>query len=152
MIARALPERRLAFAWLVLGAGLAALGFDETAEIHERLESRTGASAAVVLAPLSLLLAGAGLVALPSVRRNPPALWFALAGGATWVVSQALAPIHGVVLKGALEETLEIGGSALIVLAALRIARGEVAPGQPESGSRRSIRSSRAQPSSSTYS
>lgn len=114
-------------AWpcLLLGLVLLFLGFDEAAEIHERLESRSGLSAGIVLAPVAI----AGLVAfvgvLPRLVAARPALALFLAGGAAWALSQALDPIHSVDWKSSLEETLELTGSALFLVSLVLVARAD---------------------------
>jgi len=122
-LAALLPEPEPVWPWLLLGVLLVVLGFDEAAEIHERLESRTGLPAIGVLAPAVL----AGLVAFAGIfrrlRETPPALALFVAGAVAWAISQALDPIHGVDWKSALEESLELGGTALFLLALQRIAR-----------------------------
>jgi hypothetical protein len=109
--------------WLLLGLVLLALGLDEAAELHERLEGPTGLPAPVVLAPVALaaLVGFAGIA--PRLRAAPPALALFVAGAAAWAISQALDPIHAVDWKSAIEETLELTGSALFLLSLHIVAR-----------------------------
>jgi hypothetical protein len=109
--------------WLLLGLVLLFLGLDEAAELHERLETRTGLPAPVVLAPVALaaFVGFAGIA--PRLRATPPALALFVAGAIAWAISQALDPIHAVDWKSAIEETLELIGSALFLLSLHTVAR-----------------------------
>lgn len=109
--------------WLVLGLAIAAIGFDEAAELHERVEVRADVPAAVVVSPIALVAALAWWMVLPRMRQHPPALPLFAAGIVGWAISQSLDPIHSVELKSIVEETLELIGSMLLVLALLAMAR-----------------------------
>ena len=122
-IAVARPEGDPSWPWILLGLVLIWLGFDEAAEIHERLESRADLPAPVVLAPVALAGLAAFAGAFRRLQATPAALPLFLAGGAAWALSQALDPIHAVEWKSAIEETLELSGSALFLLALHRVAR-----------------------------
>jgi hypothetical protein len=110
------------WAWLCLGVGLIAFGFDEVAELHERFEARTDLPTVIIFAPLALPLLVAWLRTVPALSAHPPALALFVLGGLAGVASQALDPIHNV-WKSVLEETLEMTGGAMFVLALLLVLR-----------------------------
>lgn len=112
--------------WMLIAITLFAVGVDEAAELHERVEVRTGLPAPVVVAPLALLGAVGLWGAIPRMRAVSPVPTLFGAGVAMWVVSQALDPIHAT-WKSVVEELLEMGGSALILLALLFVARSGAA-------------------------
>lgn len=121
------PERRLE--WALVAIGLFALGVDETAELHERVEVRTDLPAPVVISPLAAMI-GYGLWRnLPWLGTRWPALQLIAGGIAIWCISQALDPFHNQ-YKSVVEETLEMTGSALVVVALMICVRRPV-PDEP---------------------
>lgn len=111
-----------AWAWSVLGFGLIALGIDEIAEIHERVEVRTDLPTVIILAPLGLAMLVAWLASLPVLRERPPAIAFFVAAGAFGIASQAVDPIHNE-WKSVAEEGFELASGALFLLAMLAVTR-----------------------------
>ncbi len=106
--------------WWVLGLGLIALGIDEMAELHERLEVRADLPTVVILAPVGLAMLVAWVASLPLLRERPPAVARFIAGGACGVISQALDPVHDD-WKSVAEESLEMASGALFLLAMLAV-------------------------------
>lgn len=115
-------------ALIAIGVLLAYMGIDEIAGIHEHLESATGVDWQVLLAPL-VLLGGVAFVVL--LRRLGPRFESLLlvAGAGAWAVSQLLERWEwdgdvarpGYLTKMVPEETLEMLGSLLILVALLRL-------------------------------
>lgn len=102
--------------WIALGCVFMLFGLSEGAELHERVEVRTGLPSLVIISPLALI----GAVSLVRIRREILAdrqvLKLLVGGLAAWFVSQASDPFHAG-WKSIAEETLEMSGSILVALA-----------------------------------
>jgi hypothetical protein len=108
--------------WTLVALTLAVVGFSEAAELHERVEVRTDLPAPIVLAPLGAVGAYSWMRTIPTMRERPPSLALFSAGVAGWVVSLASDPFHAS-WKSVVEESLEMGGSTLVVLGLLVASR-----------------------------
>lgn len=125
------------------GLLLLALAVDEMFAVHEALERATGVDWQVLYAPLAVLGVAAALGVVQRLRTTGlrGAVPVFLAGGACWVVSQALeslqwdddVPVANYPLYMLTEEALEMAG-AVCFLAALAVRRARV--GQDATGSR----------------
>lgn len=107
--------------WAVLGIVFVAFGFSEAAELHERVELRTGLPVLIIIAPLGALGALAWLKVMPQMKQYEALPLFA-SGIGVLIVSQATDPFHNK-WKSVVEEALEMGGSACLLIALLVIAR-----------------------------
>jgi hypothetical protein len=127
---RSLVSRGVAIAFAVL---LALASLDELAEVHEKLERRLDVDWQVLYLPVF----AAALVVLAlfvmALRRNGLGLGLVLAAGACWVGAQLLealqweddGPAPGYTWMMVTEETLEMVGSALLLLALLAASRAD---------------------------
>lgn len=108
--------------WVLWGVVLIALGLDEGAEAHERVEVRLGVPAPVALGPVGIL---AALSYLKTLAMTPAGLVrrLYLGGAVAWATALLSDVVHGVDWKSVLEETLEMSGSAMILMALLLMAR-----------------------------
>lgn len=152
IIALTFGERRDRLWWLVFAVALLLLGFDEAAEVHERISSRLDLQDAIVLAPYAIVVGVAWLAVVPTTASVPSALALSVAGGACWITAQALDTIHRVPVKSAFEEGFEMAGSTLVLLSLLRVAKARAEGQPPVSGSQRTVPSSRTDSSASRYS
>jgi hypothetical protein len=128
------PDDRTRLAWLCLGVLWLAMGVDEVAGVHERLERHLGVDWQLLYMPVA---AAGGVAWLVAVRGSDRAVRLLLAGGAAaWVAAQTLEFLqwdssdHRVAAFEPMmiaEETLEMIGSALFLLAAYSAARGLLA-------------------------
>jgi hypothetical protein len=117
-----------AAAWAGLALVFGWMAADETAAVHERVESALDVSWQLVFAPVIGLAAILWIVALASIEdREARALW--LGGAAFWLLAQGLEAVKGAQifigghdLLSGVEELLEIVGSSLLLLAALTVA------------------------------
>jgi hypothetical protein len=109
--------------WVLWGILLMALGLDEGAEVHERLEVRLGLPAPVVLGPVGVLAAIAYLKTLAMTPAGSLARRLYLAGATAWAAALLSDVVHGVDWKSVLEEVLEMSGSAMMLLALLVMVR-----------------------------
>lgn len=120
-------------ALVVLGAFLGFLALDEVLAVHERVEARAGVDWQLLYLPVALVGATAGLVAAYALRRRRLALTLLITAGLAWAAALLLEDLQwdGDVLAHPslvyYEELLEMGGSALIVVAML-LAREASAP------------------------
>ncbi len=140
-------DRRFALAWLVLGAGFAAMSLDEASELHEDLYGIVDGGDLiyfdwVIPAGLAVVAIAAAFVpflrALPAPRRRDVLVAGALyLGGALfmelplgWWTAGYGADSAGYALIDWIEETLELVGASwfLLVLAARWDEREEAAP------------------------
>ena len=113
-------ERKLS--WVALAIVFATVGIDEGAELHERIEVRTGLPVALVLAPIGIVAVISAWRVLPSLREVSRGLLLFGLGAGCWLVSQASDPFHAG-WKSVVEEGLEMCGSALIFLSLLLVLR-----------------------------
>jgi hypothetical protein len=111
-----------ALAWTALGLSFAAIGIDEAGELHERIEVRTGVPSFIAVAPVVAVAAISWWRVLPQMRSCQTALSLFFAGVAAWFTSQALDPFHAA-WKSVVEETLEMCGSALILVGLVYLLR-----------------------------
>jgi hypothetical protein len=118
---------------LVLSGLLVLASLDEAAEFHERLERRAGVDWQLLYLPVFLaVLVGFGLLVL-GLRRSGFGLGLVLAAAACWAVAQSLealqweedGPAPGYTWMMVTEETLEMAGSALLLLALLTVVRAD---------------------------
>lgn len=114
---------------LVLSGLLVLASLDEAAEFHERLEARTGVDWQLLYIPVFLaVLVVLGLLVL-GLRRSGFGLRPVLAAAACWAVAQTLealqweddGPAPGYTWMMVTEETLEMAGSALLLVALLTV-------------------------------
>lgn len=110
----------------------AEMAFDETLRLHENLEDLVGLDWQVIYLPLILAAGLAWLAFLRRFWREPAIRWLWLAGAMAWIVSQfseaaawgwwGLYPnqeARGYLAYVVVEETLEMTGSAVLLLALL---------------------------------
>lgn len=114
------PDRQW---WLLWGIVLLGLGLDEGAEVHERLEVRSGLPAPVVLGPVGIVAAIAYLKIFNVMPPGSAARRLFVGGAAAWATALLSDVVHGVDWKSVAEETLEMSGSAMILLALLLMVR-----------------------------
>ena len=116
----------IAFATLLVLASL-----DELVEVHERLERRLDVDWQVLYIPVFVAAAAVLALFVMALRRNGLGLGLVLAAGASWVGAQLLealqweddGPAPGYTWMMVTEETLEMVGSALLLLALLTASR-----------------------------
>lgn len=120
----ALRRRR----WLLLGWFLLYMGADDLLTIHEHLQTLTGVQWQVIYLPLFALGGAVGLLALLDLRRLAPrSAALMVTGGAAWALAQLCEQLEysdGLMVDGygalaTIEESLEMAGSSLFVLAFL---------------------------------
>jgi hypothetical protein len=124
--------------WLAWAVVLAILAFDEAAEAHERLQYHLDVSTLVALAPVIVLAGVVGLAVLRRIWDDVAARHLMLAGAAAWALALVLDRAHhpnGTKLDYLLvaEEMIEMGGSTLIALSLLGLARRAAATGSSAS-------------------
>jgi hypothetical protein len=137
LLALRLPRTVLSRGAAVVFAALLALAsLDELMGIHERLERRLDVDWQVLYLPVF----AAGLVVLAlfvaGLRRNGFGLGPVLASAACWAAAQLLeklqweddGPAPGYTWMMVIEETLEMAGSALLLLAMLSVVRTDREP------------------------
>ena len=116
----------IAFAALLVFASL-----DELAEVHEKLERRLDVDWQLLYIPVFAVAAAVLALFVMALRRNGVGLGLVLASGACWVGAQLLealqweddGPAPGYAWMMVTEETLEMVGSALLLLALLTASR-----------------------------
>ena len=129
------------FPWVAIGAFFAFMGIDELAGIHERMGTLVGVAWEIAYMPVVLV---GGVFWLWTLTRmwqinSERVLW--LGGAAAWVLAEAL---EATVLSGdeswsligelsLVEETLELAGSSMFLLALYLVAQ-RLAAGQPRLG------------------
>lgn len=121
-------QRRAAFAGI--GVFLGAMAIDEIWAVHEKLEGAVDVDWQVLYAPAVLVAGASWLIAYPAFRRlgNRGVALF-LAGPGAWLVSQALEKVQWdderLVRPWTIvpEESLELTGSLLFVVAFLQLIR-----------------------------
>jgi hypothetical protein len=132
------------FPWVAIGAFFAFMGVDELAGIHERLGTLVGAAWEIAYIPIVLV---GGVFWLWTLARmwqfdSERVLW--LGGASAWILAQAL---EATVLSGdeswsligelsLVEETLEMAGSSMFLMALYLVAR-RLAAQQTRLGSHR---------------
>jgi len=122
---------------LGLGCILALAALDEAFELHEKLETRLDVDWQLLYIPAFLAAALLWFLLLRSVWRDRRSTGLLVAAGACWIVSQVLeheqwgpnGPEPGYTWMMVVEETLEMTGSALLVVALLAAARYEQSQG-----------------------
>jgi hypothetical protein len=120
--------------WLGWALVLVILAFDEAGEAHERLQYHFDVSTLVALSPVIVLAGVMGLAVLRRIWGDIAACSLMLAGAAAWVLALVLDRAHhpnGTNLDYLIvaEEMLEMGGSTLIALSLLGLARRAAATG-----------------------
>jgi hypothetical protein len=107
------------------------MSLDEVWSVHERIEEATGQKWQYFYAPVFLAAGVAAVLLVRHLLRYPPSLWFLLTGGVVWFVAQMIDAwqwndqdvlVHPYSIVP--EETLEMLGSLLFLLAMLAILRG----------------------------
>ena len=121
-------EARLRRTAAVLGAVLLFFAVDELFIVHERLEARSGIDWQTLYLPLAVAVAMLlAVIAYELRHRDRRIAWMLLGGGACWAIAVLLEQLQWrgdeqVGLYGLLmipEELLELGGSSLLIMAAL---------------------------------
>jgi hypothetical protein len=117
--------------WLAIAGLFAFMGVDEVVMLHERLQDWSGVDWQLLYLPLVATAAVVWIQLLPAFRSSPPiwAMW--ISGAGFWLVAQVAEHFefsgqgHPVGLTPELiliEETFEMTGSALLLLAVLAFA------------------------------
>lgn len=120
-------DRRARLSWAALGAFLVFMGLDEGATLHERLQDVFHTAWQDIYAPLIVVGGVAWLLVLRRIWGLARERDLLVAGAAAWFVAQILETlqwdgarqVHGYAVMSGIEETLEVTGSALFVMAAL---------------------------------
>jgi hypothetical protein len=125
---------------VVFAALLLLASLDELVEIHERLERRLDTDWQLLYTPVFIAIAVVFVLFLLGLRRNglDVGLGLTLASAACWGAAQLLeflqwedeGPAPGYTWMMVAEETLEMTGSALLLIALL-VVRGQGAEGPP---------------------
>jgi hypothetical protein len=116
----------IAFAGLLVLASL-----DELAEVHEKLERRLDVDWQLLYIPVFVAAVAVLALFMVALRRNGLGLGLVLASAVCWAGSQLLealqweddGPARGYTSLIVTEETLEMAGSALLLLALLAVSR-----------------------------
>ena len=114
--------------WLLWAVALVILAFDEAGEAHERLQYHLDVSTLVALSPIIVVAGVTGLAVLRRIWDFAAARNLMLVGAAAWVLALVLDRAHhpnGTNLDYLIvaEEMVEMGGSILIALSLLGLAR-----------------------------
>jgi hypothetical protein len=120
-------DRRARLSWAALGAFLVFMGLDEGATLHERLQSLFDVAWQEIYAPVIVVGGIAWLLVLRRVWGLARERNLMIGGAVAWFVAQVLESyqwsgphhVHGYAVMSGLEETLEVTGSALFVMAML---------------------------------
>lgn len=132
-VPRSVVSRRVAF---VLSAVLALASLDEATEIHEKLERRLDVDWQILYAPAFVAAVVVWALFVVGLRRNGFGVWLVLASAGCWVASQVLealqwedeGPAAGYTWMMVTEESLEMVGSALLLVALLVVVRAQRRP------------------------
>jgi hypothetical protein len=133
-VALRLPRSLVSRAVAIAFAGLLVLAsLDELAEVHEKLEGRLDVDWQVLYIPVFAAAAAVLALFTMALRRNGLGLGVILASGTCWVGAQLLealqweddGPAPGYTWMMVTEETLEMAGSALLLLALLTASRAD---------------------------
>lgn len=139
----------------LLGALFVLMGFDEAFQFHERLESATGVDWQLLYLPLILACGTAWLIVARALGRLRSAQVLMVLGGLAWLAAQVLEQVQwdgnvqvaGYEAMMVVEETLEMGGSALFLLALYMVLRRDSSAAAVQGGDgREQSRSSRVGP------
>lgn len=125
---RSVVSRGVAIAFACL---LALASLDELAEVHEKLERRLDVDWQLLYIPVFAAAVAVLALFMMALRRNGLGLGLVLASAACWAGSQVLeaiqweddGPAPGYTWMMVTEETLEMVGSALLLLALLAASR-----------------------------
>lgn len=132
VVALRLPRSVVSRAVAIAFAGLLVLAsLDELAEVHEKLERRLDVDWQLLYIPVFAAAVAVLALFLMALRRNGLGLGLVLASAACWAGSQVLealqweddGPAPGYTWMMVTEETLEMVGSALLLLALLAALR-----------------------------
>jgi hypothetical protein len=127
---RTVVPRPVAF---VLSGVLALASLDEATEIHEKLEQRLDVDWQVLYLPVFLAAVVVWSLLVAGLRRNGFGVRLVLASAGCWAASQVLealqwedeGPAPGYTWMMVTEETLEMAGSALLLVALLVVFRAD---------------------------
>ena len=116
---------------LVFSGVLVLASLDEATEIHEKLEQRLDVDWQLLYLPVFVAAAVVWWLLVAGLRRNGFGVAPVLASAGCWLASQALealqwedeGPAPGYTWMMVLEETLEMTGSALLLVALLAVVR-----------------------------
>jgi hypothetical protein len=131
LLPRSIARRGVA---LLFGFILVFASLDEAGGIHEKLESRLDVDWQVLYIPVAVATLAVWVLVALGLRRVRGGLVLMLGSGACWAVSQGFEalqwddddePAAGYTWMMVTEETLEMVGSALLVLALLHAVRAE---------------------------
>jgi hypothetical protein len=129
--ATALLSRHRGISFLLLAAGLAAMALDEVAQVHERLEARSGLDWQLIYIPAFFVALAVVVGVVRRMRRDAPgAVPVLAAGAACWVVSQLLEAVQwdgdvkqpGYDYMMFVEEVLEMLGTVGFIVSLLMLA------------------------------
>lgn len=127
-IARTAAEHPFRGRWMALGSLFLFVGVDEMLTIHESLADRAGVWWQLLYVPVGLLAAGAWLLVLRRLRHDRPERLLFVCAPAVWALSQVFETVQnepsdrvgGYAVMATAEESLEMVGSTLFLLALLR--------------------------------
>lgn len=116
---------------LLFAAVLVFASLDEATEIHESLERKLDADWQLLYIPVFIAAAVVGVLIVVGLRRSGLGVTLVLASAGCWIASQALEALQwaddgrapGYTWMMVVEETLEMTGSALLVVALLAARR-----------------------------
>lgn len=144
-VALRLPRSLVSRAVAIAFAGLLVLAsLDELAEVHEKLERRLDVDWQILYIPVFAVAAIVLALFMAGLRRNGIGLGLVIASAACWAGSQVLeavqweddGPAPGYTWMMVTEETLEMAGSALLLLALLNADRARAMRPAPRVGGR----------------
>ena len=126
LLPRSVAPRAVA---LIFSGALVLASLDEATEIHEKLERRLDVDWQLLYIPVFVAAVVVWSLLVAGLRRNGFSLTLVLASAACWIASQALealqweddGPAPGYTWMVVVEETLEMTGSALLLLALLTV-------------------------------
>ena len=116
---------------LTFSGVLVLASLDEATEIHEKLEQRLDVDWQLLYIPVFVAAVVVWSLLVAGLRRNGFSLTLVLASAGCWIASQALealqwedeGPARGYTWMMVVEETLEMTGSALLLVALLIVVR-----------------------------